>query len=109
MNSVRQEILNKNMSDLDQETKDIFLLAESICRREFEKKFDLNLDLPIGHPRNIMMYSNIKERNQHLYKVINFWEDLKDKYFGKCSDSLASAVAYFCDRQCIGFYQLLKK
>ena len=45
MNLTRKVVLEKILSGLDAETRPIFTLAESICRREYEKAFILNLVL----------------------------------------------------------------
>jgi len=107
MNKIRQTYLNEKFKNVDEETKKIFILAEDICRREYEKAFNLNLDLSIGHPQNLISFSNKKERKQQLNKIISFWEDLKERYFKNCSEPLASAVAYFCDIQEIGMMKLM--
>ena len=92
---------------MNDETKTIYKVAVEICRREYEKAFNLNLDLSIGHPQNLISFSNKKERKQQLNKIISFWEDLKERYFKNCSEPLASAVAYFCDIQEIGMMKLM--
>ena len=104
MNSNRNSILDEILVGMNDETKTIYKVAEEICRREYEKAFKLNLDLPIGHPQNLIPFSK-----EHIYDIILFWESLKNKYFKKCRDPLASAIAYFCDTQTTGMYILLKK
>ena len=103
MNSVRQKIIEEKIEGLDEETKNIYRIAELICRREYEKAFDLDLNLPLGHPNNLITFTD-----KILLKKIDVWESLKEKYFDKVEDPLASAVSYFCDMQATGIINLLR-
>ena len=96
MNKIRNNILNKQLEHMDEETKRIYKIAESICRKEYEKAFNFDLDLPIGHPKNSI---GIEANNPHkpLMEIIEFWMALKKKYEGKCNDALSRPIAYFCD------------
>ena len=47
-----------------------YVIAESICQREFEKRFDTDLSKPVG--RIIRAISN--EERINIYKdVVDFW------------------------------------
>ena len=107
MNAIRQKTLEENLERLDEETKNIYRIAELICRREFEKEFNFNLDLPLGHPKKLIISRNEKEFKEKMYAIISFWESLKEKYFAKVEDPLASAIALFCDFHEVGTYKLL--
>ena len=52
MNVICQKILEDKMEGFGEETKKIYRIAECICRTEFEKAFNFNLDLPFGHPKS---------------------------------------------------------
>ena len=98
-----QKILEKKLQGMDEQTKKIYTTAELICRREYEKRFALDLGLPIGHPKNFMVASP-----QNLNEITDFWDSVKNKYFSKCKKPLALAVVYFCDLQIMGarrFYE----
>ena len=102
MNVVRQKMFEEIIKGLDEETKKNYRIAELICRREYEKAFDLDLNLPLGHPKNLFPITN-----KTLLKRIDFWDSLKEKHFAKVEDPLASVVAFFCDMQVIGMIKLL--
>ncbi len=108
MTSLRKHAMRKLMEDVDGETKRLYIVAEKICRKEYERAFQYDLDLPIGHRQNRIYFSSSEERNKHLLDFISFWENLKEKYFEKCNDPLASAVAYFCDVHATGMWTLLE-
>lgn len=99
-----QKILEKKLEGADNETKKLYFTAERICRREYEKEFHVDLSLPIGHPKNLMMVSH-----ENLSELMNFWETLKEKYFNKCNPCLADAIAYFCDLHWVGAFNFYKE
>ena len=63
MNSIRQKILEKKLEHMDEKNKKIYRLAERRCRKEYEKKYDLDLNLPLGHPKNKVCINK-------LYRII---------------------------------------
>ena len=107
MASLRKEAKKKLLENADDETKILYTVAECICRKEDEKLFHYNLDLPFGHPQNMIYFSSSEERNKILMNEITFWEALKEKYFEKCNDPLASAIDYFCDVHATGALKLM--
>lgn len=107
MDLIRERVFEKRFSGLDEETKKIYMIAEKICRREYEKKFNFDLNKQFGHPQNLVRFSTDDERKQQLIKIMQFWEDTKEKYLIKCSDPLASVIAYLCEIQLTGIYSLL--
>ena len=107
MNAIRQKKFEENLEGLDEETKNIYRIAELICRREFEKEFNFNLDLPLGHPQNLIPIINKNDNRKVLLDVLSFWMSIKDKYLAKLEDPLASAIAYFCDIHVTGMYKRL--
>ena len=53
---------------------DNYIRAEKLTRRLYEKRFNLDLSLPIGHSKNRMKYPDDVE---DMYK---FWDELGKKY-----------------------------
>ena len=100
---MRLKMFDEKIEGLDEETKNIYRIAELICRREYEKSFDLDLDLALGNPKNLMPFCY-----KDLRKTISFWESLKEKYLAKVEDPLASVIAFLCDVQTSGIYKLLQ-
>ena len=78
-----------------------YVMAELICQREFEKRFDTDLHKPVG--RIIPITSN--EERINLYKsVVDFWDELGQKYV-KCIDDipqnppLKNAIFFFANKK----------
>jgi len=99
MESVHQLMLKKKLdeTDMDEQNKKYYLMAEAICRREYEKAFDFDLNLPIGHPKNRMC-------RDELPAAIKFWVALGDKYNG--TNPLHEAIFFLCTIQSTGMYEL---
>ena len=64
MNAIRKSILEQKLTNADKTTKNNYIKAEEICRKEFEKAFNLNLNLPLGHPKNLIQFSSEQERKE---------------------------------------------
>ena len=61
-----------------------YVMAELICQREFDKRFDTDLSKPVG--RIIPITSN--EERINIYKgVVDFWDELSQTYV-KCIDNI---------------------
>ena len=104
MNAIRQKILEDKMESFDEDTKKIYRIAECICRTEFERAFNFNLDLPFGHPKNLICHANTEK----LWNIVSFWTSLKDKYEeGKCGEPLKSAIIFFSDIQASGMLKVI--
>ena len=88
---------------MDEETKKIYTTAELICRREYEKRFSLDLSLPIGHPKNFMVATV-----ENILEMTAFWDEVKNKYLARCNKTLALAIVYFCNLQIMGAYKFFK-
>ena len=73
MATLRKEAMKKLLENVDNETKRLYTLAEKICRKEYEKVFNYNLDLPIGHPQNRIYFSSSEELKKSLLDDITFW------------------------------------
>ena len=54
-----------------------FVIAESICRREYEKRFNCDIDKGIGP---VIMFDNMNDHINHMKEIINFWNELGCKY-----------------------------
>ena len=98
-----QRILAQKTKDMDEDSKKTYFLAEKICRREYEKKFSLNLNLPVGHPKNFMALSL-----ENLFELLTFWDGIKDKYIASSSEKLALAIANICEHQTTAIFNLYK-
>ena len=88
-----------------------YLMAELICQREFEKRFDTDLHKPVG--RIIRTTSN--EERINLYKsVVDFWDELGQKYV-KCIDDipqnppLKNAIFFLCKQKVNVSFEKLNK
>ena len=68
-------------------TEQHYITAERICRREFEKRFDLDLTLPIGHPKNILFGTN-EQLIEALTEQMKFWKELSSRYVKSSSNNL---------------------
>ena len=99
-----QKILEKKLEGADDETKKLYFTAERICRREYERKFNVDCNLPIGHPKIFMRASK-----NNLIELMDFWESVKERYFEKCNTPLSDIIALFCDVHCVGAYNFYKE
>ena len=53
---------------------DNYIRAEKLTRRLYEKRFNLDLSLPIGHSKNRKKYPD------GVVDMYNFWDELGKKY-----------------------------
>ena len=102
MNSIRQKILEKKLEHMDEKNKKIYRLAERICRKEYEKKYDLDLNLPLGHPKN-------KVSITQLWDIVSFWVSLNGKYQNRGETPLTNAIMYFCDIHASGMMKIMQE
>ena len=72
MNKIREQILEEKLIGMEEETKKVYRIAECICRKEFEKAFNLNLDLPYGHPKNLIGIPTKRNIHNPLFDIIFF-------------------------------------
>ena len=78
-----------------------YVMAESICQREFEKRFNTDLSKPVG--RIIPTSSN--EERINLYKdVVDFWDELCQTYVKSIDDipknpPLKNAIFFLCQQK----------
>ena len=96
--SDRQKNLEYKLSGMNENSKNINVIAENICRRLYEKAFNLNLDLPYGHPHNMIQYKDEEELKKYLMDEIEFWMSLRDKYKVK-QEHLYIAIVSWADQQ----------
>ena len=114
----REVVINNLLSGADDKTKNHCKLAELICRREYEKTFNLDLDLHYGHHKNMIVGKSPKDLKLRLREVINFWNVLKEKYEEKLLDknmkshpkmnmeNLLDAIFLFCDNHTTQMHKL---
>ena len=102
----RQKILEYKLKGINKYSKDVNIMAERICRRLYEKAFNLDLDLPYGHPQNMFYYKNEDELRKHMMDEIHFWITLRDKYKDK-QEHLSIAIASWADQQTAGRISVL--
>ena len=88
-----------------------YVMAELICQREFDKRFDTDLSKPVG--RIIPITSN--EERINIYKgVVDFWDELSQKYV-KCIDNipqnlpLKNAMFFLCKQKLNVSFEKLNK
>ena len=96
--SDRQKILEYKLSGMNENSKNINVIAELICRRLYEKAFNINLDLPYGHPHNMIQYKDEEELKKYVMDEIEFWMSLRDKYKVK-QEHLYIAIVSWADQQ----------
>ena len=61
-------------------TEEHYILAEKICRREYEKRFNFDFSLPKGHIQNIIFGKTQEEMKNKIIDIIKFWDELSNKY-----------------------------
>ena len=88
-----------------------YVMAELICQREFDKRFDTDLSKPVG--RIIPITSN--EERINIYKgVVDFWDELSQTYV-KCIDNipqnlpLKNAMFFLCKQKLNVSFEKLNK
>ena len=104
MKALRRKILEQKLDGMDEKHKRIYRIAERICRKEYEKAFDLDLDLPFGHPKNKI---GIRDGSE-LWKLVAFWIDLKQKYEDRDQTPLSIAMVFFCDLHAGGIIKIMQ-
>ena len=67
--------------------KQSYIIAEQICRRAYEKEFNLDLSLPIGHIKNAIV-GTPEEVIKRLTNEIKFWDELCSKFVKHQADSV---------------------
>ena len=94
----RQKILEYKLKGINEYSKDVNIMAERICRRLYEKAFNLDLDLPYGHQQNMFYYKSENEFKKHMMDEIEFWMTIRDKYKVK-QEHLYIAIVSWADQQ----------
>ena len=56
-----------------------YIMAENICRREYEKTFNFDLSLPQGHQQNVI-FGTAEEMKTNTMSILNFWDELSNKH-----------------------------
>lgn len=80
---------------------DYFSIADNICKREYEKKFGFDLNLPIGHPQN-------RIASIELTNILEFWTELKEKNLAvKHKTILHKMITRICDLQINGIIKII--
>ena len=88
-----------------------YVMAESMCQREFEKRFNTDLSKPVG--RIIPTSSN--EERINLYKdVVDFWDELCQTYVKSIDDipqnpPLKNAMFFLCKQKVNISFEKLNK
>ena len=114
----REVVMNTLLTGADEKTKSHYMMAEVICRKEYERKFNLDLNLPYGHPKNLITGETSKELKSRILEIIDFWNGLKEKYEEKLLDknmkshpkmnmeNLLDAMFLFCDNHTTQMHKL---
>ena len=80
---------------------DYFSVADKICKHEFEKAFNFDLSLPVGHPKNRINVNN-------LQNILFFWVQFKEKIIkSKKRNILHKETEKICDKQITGILSLI--
>lgn len=109
MNAMRKSTLEQKLTNADKTTKNNYIKAEEMCRKEFQKAFNFNLNLPLGHPKNLIQFSSEHEKKEQRKNIIKFWQTLKDRHIHNIFKKkyLHFEIIVWCDMQIAGMTKLL--
>ena len=104
---IREAALAQITYGMPEKQKKQYHIAEQIVRREYEKAFNYNLDLPIGNHQNLIKFTSVEELQEDISKKIDFWRSLKDRYINDEKNTLKEAIIHFCNLQINGMITFL--
>ena len=104
---IREAALAQITYGMPEKQKKQYHIAEQIIRREYEKAFNYNLDLPVGHHQNSIKFTSVEELQEDIFKKIDFWKSLKYRYINDKKNTLKEAIIHFCNLQINGMIKFL--
>ena len=104
---LREAALAQITYGMSEQKKKQYHIAEQIVRREYEKAFNYNLDLSIGHKQNMIKFTSVEELQEDIKTKIKFWMSLRDRYINDKKHPLKEAIVYFSNVQVNGMINIL--